>query len=86
MLSCSFQPRASFSSFSNNEKLSVFPMVDKYRHNGNRSFWTSGHVRKQVMKSLTVYTRVKIEQVDATLFVEQRLNNVVIKVQQHLLN
>ena len=31
-------------------------------------------------------TRVKIDQVDATLFAEQRLNNVVIKVQQHLLN
>ena len=31
-------------------------------------------------------TRAKIHQVDATLFVEQRLNNVVIKVQQHLLN
>ena len=31
-------------------------------------------------------TRAKIDQVDATLFVEQRLNNVVIKVQQHLLN
>ena len=30
-------------------------------------------------------TRAKIDQVDATLFVEQRLNNVVIKVQQHLL-
>ena len=39
LLSCSFQPRASFSSFSNNEKLSVLPMVDKYRHIGNRSFW-----------------------------------------------
>ena len=33
-----------------------------------------------------LYTRAKIDQVDATLFVEQRLNNVVIKVQQHLLN
>ena len=32
------------------------------------------------------YTRAKIDQVDATLFAEQRLNNVVIKVQQHLLN
>ena len=31
-------------------------------------------------------TRGKIHQVDATLFVEQRLNNVVIMVQQHLLN
>ena len=31
-------------------------------------------------------TRAKIDQVDAKLFVEQRLNNVVIKVQQHLLN
>ena len=31
-------------------------------------------------------TRAKIHQVDATLFVEKRLNNVVIKVQQHLLN
>ena len=31
-------------------------------------------------------TRAKIHQVDATLFAEQRLNNVVIKVQQHLLN
>ena len=31
-------------------------------------------------------TRAKIDQVDATLFAEQRLNNVVIKVQQHLLN
>ena len=32
------------------------------------------------------YTRAKIDQVDATLFIEQRLNNVVIKVQQLLLN
>ena len=32
------------------------------------------------------YTHAKIDQVDATLFVEQRLNNVIIKVQQHLLN
>ena len=31
-------------------------------------------------------TRAKIYQVDATLFVEQRLNNVVIMVQQNLLN
>ena len=31
-------------------------------------------------------TRTKIDQVDATLFVEQRLNDVVIKVQQHLLD
>ena len=31
-------------------------------------------------------TRAKIDQVDATLFAEQCLNNVVIKVQQHLLN
>ena len=31
-------------------------------------------------------TRAKIHQVDATLLVEQRLSNVVIKVQQHLLN
>ena len=31
-------------------------------------------------------TPAKIHQVDATLFVEQRLNNVVIKVQQHFLN
>ena len=31
-------------------------------------------------------TRAKIDQVGATLFAEQRLNNVVIKVQQHLLN
>ena len=31
-------------------------------------------------------TRAKIDQVDTTLFAEQRLNNVVIKVQQHLLN
>ena len=30
-------------------------------------------------------TRAKIDQADATLFVEQRLDNVVIKVQQHLL-
>ena len=34
----------------------------------------------------TICTCAKIDQVDATLFVEQRLNNVVIKVQQHLLN
>ena len=32
------------------------------------------------------HTRAKIDQVDATLFAEQCLNNVVIKVQQHLLN
>ena len=31
-------------------------------------------------------TRAKIDQVNATLFAEQRLNNVVIKVQQHLWN
>ena len=31
-------------------------------------------------------THAKIDQVDATLFVEQRLNNVVTKIQQHLLN
>ena len=31
-------------------------------------------------------TRAKNDQVDATLFAEQHLNNVVIKVQQHLLN
>ena len=31
------------------------------------------------------YTRAKIDQIDATLYVE-RLNIVVIKVQQHLLN
>ena len=30
-------------------------------------------------------TRAKIDQVDATMFVEQHLNNVI-KVQQHLLN
>ena len=37
-------------------------------------------------KALLCPSRAKIHQVDATLFVEQRLNNVVIKVQQHLLN
>ena len=31
-----------------------------------------------------ITTHAKIHQVDATLFVEQHLNNVVIKVQQHL--
>ena len=31
-------------------------------------------------------TRAIIDQVDATLFVEQRLNNLVIKVQEQLLN
>ena len=36
--------------------------------------------------STDYFTRAKIDQVDATLFAEQRLNNVVIKVQQHLLN
>ena len=36
--------------------------------------------------SCCIVKRAKIDQVDATLFVEQRLNNVVIKVQQHLLN
>ena len=35
---------------------------------------------------LVLIARAKIDQVDATLFVEQRLNNVVIKVRQHLLN
>ena len=39
-----------------------------------------------VSDAFILYTRAKIDQVDATLFVEQRLNNVVIKVQQHLLN
>ena len=33
-----------------------------------------------------IATRAKVDQVDATLFVEQRLNNVVVKVQQHLFN
>ena len=33
-----------------------------------------------------MHSRKKIDQGDAMLFVEQRLNNVVIKVQQHLLN
>ena len=32
------------------------------------------------------HTRAKIYQVDAMLFAEQRLNNVVFKVQQQLLN
>ena len=35
---------------------------------------------------LVLIARAKIDQVDATLFVEQRLNNVVIKVRQYLLN
>ena len=32
------------------------------------------------------YTHAKIDQVNATLFPEQHLNNIVIKVQQHSLN
>ena len=41
---------------------------------------------KNVLTPINLSTRAKIDQVDSTLFVEQRLNNVVIKVQQHLLN
>ena len=37
------------------------------------------------LTELELYS-AKIDQVDATLFTKQRLNNVVIKVQQHLLN
>ena len=47
------------------------------------------HVLHQVPSwyaGLLLVTRANIDQVDATLFAEQRLNNVVIKVQQHLLN
>ena len=43
-------------------------------------------IHSLVSDAFILYTRAKIDQVDATLFVEQRLNNVVIKVQQHLLN
>ena len=42
---------------------------------------------KDFIEGLQMFTtRAKIHQVDATLLVEQCLNNVVIKVQQHLLN
>lgn len=33
-----------------------------------------------------ISTRAEIDPVDATLFAEQRLNNIVIKIQRHLLN
>ena len=33
-----------------------------------------------------LYTRTKIDQVDAILFAELRLNNIIGKVKQHLLN
>ena len=46
----------------------------------------SKRTKKTFSKSILSTTRAKIDQVDATLFVEQRLNNVVIKVRQHLLN
>ena len=41
---------------------------------------------KENLRPKSKRTRTKIDQVDAMLFAEQRLNNVVIKVQQHLFN
>ena len=41
---------------------------------------------KENLRPKSKRTRTKIDQVDAMLLAEQRLNNVVIKVQQHLFN
>ena len=46
---------------------------------------TASSMKQKVMVR-NIRTRAKIDQVDATLFAEQRLKNIVIKVQQYLLN
>ena len=52
----------------------------------SNTIWHTMATSTLVSDAFILYTRAKIDQVDARLFVEQRLNNVVIKVRQHLLN
>ena len=46
----------------------------------------SNNVKRRLNKASPPLYTGKNDQVDAKLFAEQRLNNIVIKVQQHLLN
>ena len=65
-------------------KVVVFLRLLLFPHPGNVEKFV--RIVKNVLTPINLSTRAKIDQVDATLFAEQRLNNVVIKVQQHLLN